>query len=239
MDPIKEAFARAKQDVDLLRSQLDNVTHELSQLKLAVQALIDSKSSTQPYSQQTNQREIPTDKLTELSKQPQYGLKSSFFDVSTGNRGVPTNQPTNQQTNQRTGNRGVAIKTNLFPTHKEIVSHRSDEISHLAKISEILKSLDDLKKEVRIKFKRLTEQEMAVFSLIYELEENGLDVTYEILSKTLNLTEISIRDYVRKLIEKGIPVEKRKENNKKILLSISSELKQVASLATINQLRSL
>ncbi len=225
MDPIKEAFARAKQDVDLLRSQLDNVTHELSQLKLAVQALIDSKSSTQPYSQQTNQREIPTDKLTELSKQPQYGLKSSFFDVSTGNRGVPTNQPTNQQTNQRTGNEGV--------------SSSKDRISRLAQISEVLESLDELKKEVRIKFKRLTNQEMAVFAKIYELDNLGADVDYTLLSQTLNLSEISIRDYVRKIISKGIPIEKLKVDNKKILLSISKDLKQVASLSTIFQLREI
>jgi hypothetical protein len=225
MDPIKEAFARAKQDVDLLRSQLDNVTHELSQLKLAVQALIDSKSPTQPYSQQTNQREIPTDKLTELSKQPQYGLKSSFFDVSTGNRGVPTNQPTNQQTNQRTGNEGV-------PSSK-------DRISRLAQISEVLESLDELKKEVRIKFKRLTNQEMAVFAKIYELDNLGADVDYTLLSQTLNLSEISIRDYVRKIISKGIPIEKLKVDNKKILLSISKDLKQVASLSTIFQLREI
>ena len=44
-------------------------------------------------------------------------------------------------------------------------------------------------------------------------------VDYKTLSKRLNLTESSIRDYVGKLIKKGIPVEKTKINNKMIQLS--------------------
>jgi len=60
-----------------------------------------------------------------------------------------------------------------------------------------------------------------------------------ILQKKLNLTESSIRDYVRRLIKKGIPIDKNKINNKNIQLSISPNLKKIASLNTILQLRDI
>ena len=47
------------------------------------------------------------------------------------------------------------------------------------------------------------------------------------------------RNAIQRLIKKGVPLIKNKENNKKILLSISSELKKIASLNTIIQLRAI
>ena len=80
---------------------------------------------------------------------------------------------------------------------------------------------------------------MNIFTSIYELEEQGLIVDYSLLSQKLNLTEISIRDYIRKLISKGIPIIKNKENNKKIIISINPDLKRIASIQTIQMLREL
>ena len=80
---------------------------------------------------------------------------------------------------------------------------------------------------------------MQVFSTIYELEEQGFIVDYNILSEKLNLTESSIRDYVLRLIKKGIPLGKNRENNKKITLSISRDLRKIASLETIHKLRAI
>ncbi len=106
--------------------------------------------------------------------------------------------------------------------------------------SEILDSLDKLKKEIRFKFKRITPQEMSVFSTIYQLEEQNPDHTnYKKISKTLKLSESSIRDYVQRMIHKGIPIKKKKIANKKVILSISPELKRIATLSTIIQLREL
>ena len=104
----------------------------------------------------------------------------------------------------------------------------------------ILDSLDSIKKEVRLKFKRLTDQEILVFSTLYQLdEEMPGQVNYRLISKKLNLTESSIRDYVGRLIKKGIPVDKKRINNKNISLSISPNLKKIASLPTILQLRDI
>jgi Mn-dependent DtxR family transcriptional regulator len=81
---------------------------------------------------------------------------------------------------------------------------------------------------------------MLVFSTIYQLEEQGnREITYKLLSKSLKLSESSIRDYVQRMINKGVSIQKEKVNNKKLLLTISPNLKKIASLPTIIQLREL
>ena len=108
------------------------------------------------------------------------------------------------------------------------------------KASNILNSLDNIKKEIRLKFKRLTQQEMLVFSTLYTLEDqNTPEIDYKLLANHLNLSESSIRDYIIKLTKKGIPIQKTRQNNKKIILSISENLKKTATLSTIIHLRDL
>ena len=77
-----------------------------------------------------------------------------------------------------------------------------------------------------------------MFSTVYQLE-GFMDVNYKTLSEKLGLSESSIRDYIGKLIKKGIPVDKIKLNNKNIKLSISEDLKKIVSLPTILQLREI
>jgi len=195
------------------------------------------------------QNEIPTDKL--LSQV----LKRQKIDVSIGNEGVPTNKPTNQQTNQQIIQHikfpvQPAIsqqltttnppETSFLPTTKEPEKDKKESrIDQLARIDEILSSLDALKKELRMKVKRLTSQEMAVFSLLYSLENQGNEVDYPLLSSKLSLSEASIRDYIGKIKKKGIPIIKEKLNNKKIILHLSQDFKKIASLDTIIKLREL
>lgn len=103
----------------------------------------------------------------------------------------------------------------------------------------MLESLDSLKKEVRLKFKRLTEKEMLVFSTLYQLDEEQGYADYSALAARLNLTQSSIRDYIGRLMEKGIPIEKRKIKNKSVQLNIAKDLKKIASLQTLLYLRDL
>ncbi len=80
---------------------------------------------------------------------------------------------------------------------------------------------------------------MLIFSMIYQLEEEKGAPDYKTIAIKLKLTESSIRDYVGRLIKKGIPVEKEKINNKTIQLKISNNLKKIVNLPTIMQLRDL
>jgi len=102
--------------------------------------------------------------------------------------------------------------------------------------SEIINSLDFFKKELRLKFKRLTSKELLVFSTIYQLDQEEGYSNYKSISSRLNLTESSIRDYVQRLLIKNIPLQKTKLNNKEIRFNIPLNLKKIASLSTILQL---
>ncbi|MFH0831967.1 MAG: hypothetical protein V1886_03850 [archaeon] len=124
-----------------------------------------------------------------------------------------------------TGNGGVPtdkqtdIQQTNFPEDKDLFS-----------------VVESLKSDIKIKFRNLTKQEFKVFSAIYILEENG-EADYRLISKHLGLTESSIRDYVMKLQQKGIPVIKTKVNNKKVLLTVRQELKQFATLEALMKIR--
>ncbi len=231
-DPIKEAFSRAKQDIESLKDSMLSISSEMQEIKRTINSVL----STQQTNKQTNKQQSesnPTD-IHEINTNedeqsnnptgnwPYKALKPHIYRISIGNDGVPTNKPTNQQTNQHTP-----------------ISNRTDRIDQIEQVSEILKSLDTIKKDIRSKFKKLTNQEMLVFSTLYQLQEEGFVVDYPLIAKKLSLSESSIRDYIQKIIKKGVPIQKNKENNKKIFLSIPSEFKQLASLQTIIQLREI
>ncbi len=252
-DKIKEAFARAKQDVFNLQSQLDIIRKELQEIKqiLSQQLSPANKQTNNPAYSPTEKVKnkaiqhitptqdyitptLPTDNL------PLKTPKSPNIRISTGNEGVPTDRQTNQQTDRQTQNSVLnEPHTNINNTHITKSTIETDVINKLEQVSQVLESLDTIKKELRIKFKRLTPQEMTVFSVIYQLEEEGFVVDYPLISKKLSLSESSIRDYTQRILKKGIPIKKTKENNKKIVLSISQDIKKIASLSTILHLREL
>ncbi len=241
-DPVKEAFAKAKQDVTELKNHISFLYQEINEIKHLLHEISQNLSAqtnrptdqqilpqTQTPQNQTFQQIIPTQKPASIplptDNLPLYDLKSSNINSSIGNRGVPADRQTVQQTDQHIGNEGV----------RQI----NPNIGEIQNVSQLLTSLDSIKQEVRVKFKNLTSQEILVFSTIYQLEEESQTVTYPCLASKLSLTESSIRDYTQKLIKKGIPILKSKVNNKQITLSISPELKKIASLNAILQLRGI
>jgi len=230
MDPLKEAFQKVREDMEflysemtLLKSGLATLNQELFEISQKISDLDNTESkrlvSTQEYGNETT----PTGSSTQ--NHPLEALKTKNMPFSIGNEGVPTDKQTNRQTNQQTE------KTLNFPE-----SRKENSIENAARI---LESLDSLKKEIRIKFKQLTDQEVLVFSTLYQIDEETGQADYKTVSMRLNLSESSIRDYVGRLIKKGIPIDKKRVNNKSIILSISPSLKKIASLPTILQLRDL
>jgi len=222
-EPERENHQNQKKDEI---SELVLAFKELSFQLLSLKKEIESLSKPFPTQTPTHQQETPTHKPipTDNPTLPSEirGLLSPNKQSSIGNEGVPTDRQTNQQTDQHI-----------------ILSTITKNESHLDKAPEILASLDNLKKEVRFKFKKLTNQEIQVFSLLYSLEDQGESVDYKLLSEKLNLSESSIRDYIGKIQKKGIPINKEKLNNKRVLLHISQDIRKIASLSTILQLREL
>jgi len=223
MDPIKEAFLKIKEDISNLRDEIIQIRQEIKDIRFSPPGInqthiqTNQAQNTPNIPQQTNnQTHIQTNQAQNIPIQASY---TSNIDSSIGNKGVPTDKQTHTQTDQQTTN---------FP------------ISELKQVNNILNSLDSIKKEIRLKFKRLTPQEMLVFSVIYALEDqNYPEITYRIVAKETALSESSIRDYINKLINKGIPITKIRQNNKTIILKISEDLKKIATLATIQNLREL
>jgi len=223
-DQIKLAFARAKQDIDFLGNEITQIKQEIHEIK---QFLDDLATST---IRQIISTHPATSTDTSTVPQEIGGLRTQNLGISTGNDGASTDRQTDRQTDNSTDNlTEIPSKT-----------HELDIEQNIQEASDILDSLDRLKKEIRLKFKLITPQEMSVFSTIYQLEEQKKQpITYQETALKLNLSESSIRDYVQRMITKGIPIKKYKINNKKIVLSISKELKKIATLNTIIQLRGL
>jgi len=188
MDPVKEAFAKAKQDISELRLSIDSLKQEIEELKRTLSNQTNNTINTSFNSQN------PT-------------IKQQSTQSSTGNKGVPTNSQTVKQT----------IRQPSF--------------------EDVLGSIDSLKDMVKSQFISLTKQEMEVFSSIYLLEDQNFKVDYPLVAKQLGLSESSIRDYIHKMIRKGIPLIKRLEKNKKVYLSIDPNLKRVAPLSSLLLLR--
>jgi hypothetical protein len=250
MDQIKEAFVKVKQDISLLQEEVSSIRKDILVLKelmenlifISSQTLLEREEEKKKISEEdpTQTIEMPTrSEFIPTEKEVFKPLKDQNKHISIGNEGVPTDRQTNQQTNQQTDFSSISVN-NLREDKiiQEELKNPNQKDSFKEAVG-ILESLDNIKKELRLKFKRLTDQELIVFSNLYQIEEERGYADYKILSTKLSLTESSIRDYIGKLIKKGIPVDKIKINNKTIQLKISPNLKKIASLQTILLLRDI
>lgn len=221
MDPIKEAFVKIKEEILILREEINSLRNELSIFKVSCNPTISTQFQAQNYTPSINPTTNPT------VPQEIRGLEFNNFNSSTGNKGVPTNSQSLKPTTQQ--------------THKlDDLYIKEENIEGLNNLHGTIETLDNIKKELRVLVKRLTPQEMMVFSTLYGLESQGFDeISYKTIASNLRLSESSIRDYINKLISKGVPIQKTRQNNKKILLNIASDLKKIASLSTIQRLREL
>lgn len=84
-----------------------------------------------------------------------------------------------------------------------------------------------LKREIEETFDRLSKQELLTFLTIYQLEDDIKNVSYTDVAEKLKLSEGCIRTYISALIRKGVPVEKKKFNNKLVLLFVPKEFREL------------
>jgi len=211
---------KLNESMHLLHAELLDLRERINNLKESlVPTPPPTHIPTNPPLNPTISQGIPT------NQQIPEALKPLKLTLSTGNEGVPTDKPTDKPTDR-----------NALNLPQSLSEPEKNDFDHAIKI---LESLDGVKKEIRRKFKNLTNMEMEVFSLLYSLEENGEDADYRLLASKLSLSESSIRDYIGRITLKGIPILKEKINNKKVILRISSDLKKIADLNTILQLRGI
>ncbi len=225
-DEIKDSFNRVKQDIDSLRYDLVIMTGTLEELR---QQLLDLCGVVEKIVQKPVQNPLISNpahnpanttfrQIIPAHKELFRAQNTQNKHISTGNEGVPADRQTNQQADNQPKN----------PYQ-----------GPLEKASEIIDSLDYIREDIKKRFKKLTDQEWLVFSTIYQQEDEQGFTNYFNLSTKLGLTESSIRDYVARLIKKGIPVDKTKINNKEIKLNISQSLRRISSLASLLSLKDL
>lgn len=196
---IKDAFQRAKQDINFLKDNILDLHKELNEIQTSLLLIMKELGELKEIRQ--------TDRQT---------------DTSTHNLRLKT---TKSNTISNTTNSEITVDKTLQTT---LNSHSS-----------LIFQLDDFKKNLRNKIKRLTNQEMLVYSAIYQFELQGELIDYAFLSSSLNLSESSIRDYIQRISSKGLPLDKEKINNKKILLHIPKDFQKLASLETLMTLRNI
>jgi hypothetical protein len=255
-DPLKQAFTRVKQDMNTLTQNFSIIKNEIDEIKRLLRALhiqinaqkIQELATSEPAKRQIeasthSSTTMPINATDPAStthnstvRQEIGGLRYQNLGISIGNEGASTDRQTDTSTDRQT--QGYTQKD--LRTLNMVKNNTPTIEADINKASDILNSLDHLKKEIRFKFKRVTIQEMLVFSTIYQLEENDpRSANYKNIASIVHLSESSIRDYVQRMIQKGIPIRKNKINNKHICLSISDQLKKIASLDTIIRLREL
>lgn len=165
-------------------------------------------------------------------------LNSLRQELSEIKRLISSQIPTHSQTNSSGFPTNLPSKTSSFPLfstgNEGVPTDRQTDRRQTNLPS--LEEINSLRTELKIKFRNLTKQEFRVFSAIYILEKQQ-PVDYRAIAEKIRLSEGSIRDYVMKLERKGIPIHKEKVNNKKILLHVHKELRELVPLEAIMNFR--
>ncbi|MEX0920889.1 MAG: helix-turn-helix domain-containing protein [Candidatus Pacearchaeota archaeon] len=254
-DKIKESFQKVKEDIrglhseiNFLKNQFKDTREEMIKMLEILEKISKNTSEKHPTHPSTHNVEKPTTS-THPSTHPSSfkPLKYQNLPISTGNQGVSTDRQTDRQTDtkhSKTPEKQVPDRNirdfNSQESSTRLFDKKTDsELESIDDAAHILESLDSVKKQIRRKFKRLTDQEFLVFSTLYQLEEEEGHADYRSLAKRIGLSESSIRDYIGRLVKKGVPIDKKRVNNKTIHLSISQNLKKITSLPTIFKLRDL
>jgi len=224
-DAIRDAFFRIKQDIFDLKGEIELLKREIISLKVRKIAF---PTDTQQTGLQANsvQHIIQGDK--------------PYLQSSIGNDGVPTDKQTdNKQTNRQVSEAyfkpNISISESPFPDDKR--RKTGFEAEKLGRTDNLMALVSGLKEELRQNFLKLTKQEFLVFSVVYSLDSQGIQVTYPLVAEKTKLSESSIRDYIARITGKGIPLEKQKINNKQVIIKVKDELRSLTTLDSLVKLR--
>ncbi len=87
---------------------------------------------------------------------------------------------------------------------------------------------DPITKDIKNKFRSLTEREFAVFMVIYQLEEElNYPITYADVARKLSLSRSSVRDHIGELLLKNAPLVKTVSGDRKVSLSIKKDFRDL------------
>jgi len=206
-EKVKNSFKKVSEDINLLQEELSLIRKELEEIKA------------------------------------NFILKSS-----TGNKGVSTDRQTDTQTFDtppflvdENHSRDFDTSTHLSTHSSTHPQHIPEKLRHIPQkdpeIPDLTSLMNSLKSDLKKRFKSLTKQEFYIFSILFTVDKTQDSVTYKDIAKRTGLTSSSIRDYIQRIISKGIPIYKEKLNNKVTILKIPAELRNLATLDNLMRLR--
>ena len=210
-DKIKKSFSKVKEDIESLKTQLNEV-----------KSLIEALSKKDIFSKKSEEKDVKVpstpEEVSSTGNQGVYaGIHSfihSFDRHSTGIHSTDTRQAETdrQQTNQN-------LLQNPINQQIGLTNFQNNQQTNVSWSSSNLKQIDSL-------FLTLTKQEFITFITIFQLEEDiKRGISYLELSRHMSLSEGCIRTYVSQMLKKGIPLQKIRLNNKLTLLLIEKEFK--------------
>ncbi|MAE49339.1 hypothetical protein CMI48_00775 [Candidatus Pacearchaeota archaeon] len=235
MDPVKEAFTKVKQDIKFLQEQITQIHEELQEINRTIPRQTD---------RHINQTDLDTSTDISTHNMPLEPVSEQFPVSSIGNEGVSTDRQTIRQTDNSL-NQAENSQQNTTETHlnqqenaqKFAQSSGNEPQNQFNEATEAIAALEAIQGNIKTQISSLTPQEFAVFTHIYQHNLQETTPSYQQLAQEFGLSESSIRDHVKGLIVKGIPIEKTKHNNKKITLKLAENLQKIASLDALLLLR--
>ena len=252
---VKASFKDAKSHISSLESELSSIKSIISQqndiLKEMSLKLMEFHSSSSSKDSSFFEDSFKKNDLHSLSEQlSNTGLKklnnqhkrdnNEELSSSIGNGGVKhtlsnklrgkkimsEKRDNNEELSSSIGNGGVKHK------FQPLIENQSRAVYPTPSLILKEKRLFDedfkiFKHKINETFNKLTKQELRVFMTIYQFSEEERAVSYFDLADKLSLSENCIRSYVSSLVRKGLPIIKRKVNNKLTFLAIEKDFKNL------------
>jgi hypothetical protein len=205
----------------------DNIKSSFSRAREHVKLLEkEVKANREFLIKQNEQISFILSKISQISEEnDKISRILASFDTksSIGNKGVINNH---QQSSTVINHQ----QSSTINTHQQSTTADSPQ-------NQDPKPLGDLKREIEERFLGLTDREFSVFLAVYQLEEELGQVTYSDVANALNITEITARCYFNNLIAKNLPVEKKRLFNRKTILSINKEFRNLNLAGSLLTLR--
>ena len=219
---IKQSFENVKKDISALKGE-----NRLLRSIILQQNKIIKEISEKMASFIEKEEFLPP--LTE---------KDSFFEdltdlaSSSGNIGV-------KQTNKQTNKQALSKQTNNLHSKGDLKAFQDSDVKHTLSTHQALKhttfdpkskpkpNFEAYNRIFKSIFQPISKQLLKVFLTIYQLEDEGNEVSYRSLAKQMGLSEECIRGYIAKLIKKEVPINKTKIDNKMVLITIDKGFREL------------
>lgn len=246
-DEIRDAFYQVREEIDQLKVEilaLRKELRDLSDIKTNLTKEIEDIKTNFKHEISIGNRGVPANQQTNTStfSTPSFPVDGILHVKEGGPAHDPAHFPAHpqhirQELPHSSTSDIFSPALRHIPQTASKTPPRSPEMALDEGINDLSDLIEALKTDLKKKFKALTKQEFHIFSVLYTVDKTQNIVTYQDLAARTGLTASSIRDYIQRIVKKGIPIIKEKQNNKVVMLKLPAELKNLATLDSLMRLR--